>query len=67
MILRTHHESGRSGNCNGNTVETSRKYEIQHEIKPEGNQTRTRKTKMLTRKGIVQSSEICVEQNAKAK
>ena len=53
LILRTHHESGRSGNRNGNTVETSRKYEIPHEIKQEGNQTRTRKTKMLLRKGIV--------------
>ena len=53
MILRTHHESGRSGKRNGNTVEASRKYEIPDEIKQEGNQTRARKTKMLLRKGTV--------------
>ena len=45
MILRTHHESGRSGTATVNTVKIIRKYEIPHEIKQEGNQTRTKETK----------------------
>ena len=45
LILRTHHDLGRVANRNGNEVETSGSYEVPHEIKQEGNQTRTKNQK----------------------